>query len=370
MIRNRLGNGYNSTNRSNSGNNLECSISIGKGDKGDPFTFNDFTEEQLELLRGEKGESFKYEDFTEEQLEALKGAKGDAFTFDDFTSEQLELLRGEKGEAFTYEDFTEDQLNSLKGERGKDFTYEDFTSEQLESLKGDKGDKGDKGEAFTFDDFTSEQLENLKGAKGDAFTYEDFTEDQLESLKGSDGKSVELNKSDTHIQYRPVGDEDWVDLVPLEELKVREEIIDELLSQIHMLTERVVALEEGAIKPPEVPQAPTFLGLISPFKDISNITFDDLNVDTVERNIVSKPQAIYAHKAGTQFNKSCVIAIPKTFGTITGVVDGADISITGSYHWKDVTLNIPNIGDVEYIIGGNIKAQAYNNSSVVKWNLA
>ena len=44
-----------------------------KGDKGDPFTYEDFTEEQLAALKGEKGDPFTYEDFTEEQLAALKG---------------------------------------------------------------------------------------------------------------------------------------------------------------------------------------------------------------------------------------------------------------------------------------------------------
>lgn len=43
---------------------------------------------------GEKGEPFTYDDFTPEQLERLKG---DPFTYDDFTPEQLEGLRGESG---------------------------------------------------------------------------------------------------------------------------------------------------------------------------------------------------------------------------------------------------------------------------------
>ena len=231
--------------------------------------------------------------------------------------------------------------------------------------------KGEKGDAFTFEDFTSEQIESLRGERGEPFRYEDFTSEQLESLRGEDGKNIELNKSDTHIQYRTIGDLEWIDLVPLEDLKVEQTIIDSLLNQIQILTDRVLALEEGAVKPPEEEsQAPTFLGLISPFKDISSITFEDLDVDTVQKNTVSKPQAIYAHKSGTQFNKSCIIAIPKSFGTIIGVVDGADITITSAYHWTETTLNIPDVGEVEYIIGGNIKAQAYNNSSVVKWNLA
>ena len=76
-----------------------------------------------------------------------KGDKGDAFTYDDFTTEQLNSLKGEKGDkgdAFTYDDFTTDQLTALKGEKGDAFTYDDFTAEQLVALKGEKGDKGDE----------------------------------------------------------------------------------------------------------------------------------------------------------------------------------------------------------------------------------
>lgn len=75
--------------------------------------------------RGEKGDSFKYEDFTEEQLASLRGPKGDSFTFEDLTPEQIESLRGEKGD------------------RGDPFYYSDFTEEQLTALKGEKGDTGE-----------------------------------------------------------------------------------------------------------------------------------------------------------------------------------------------------------------------------------
>ena len=69
------------------------------GDKGDPFTYEDFTEEQLALLKGDKGDPFTYEDFTEEQLALLKGDKGDPFTYKDFTDEQLANLKGPKGDS-------------------------------------------------------------------------------------------------------------------------------------------------------------------------------------------------------------------------------------------------------------------------------
>ena len=46
--------------------------------------------EMEKLATGPQGEPFRYEDFTEEQLEGLRGPKGDPFEFDDFTDEQLE----------------------------------------------------------------------------------------------------------------------------------------------------------------------------------------------------------------------------------------------------------------------------------------
>ena len=60
-----------------------------------------------------------------------KGDKGDPFTYEDFTAEQLAALKGKKGE---------------QGDKGEPFRYEDFTAEQLEALKGEKGEQGDKGE--------------------------------------------------------------------------------------------------------------------------------------------------------------------------------------------------------------------------------
>ena len=47
------------------------------GPPGKPFTFSDFTQEQLESLRGPKGEPLRFEDLTESQKQQLKGPKGD-----------------------------------------------------------------------------------------------------------------------------------------------------------------------------------------------------------------------------------------------------------------------------------------------------
>jgi len=54
-------------------------------------------------------------------------------------------IPGPQGEPFTYEDFTPEQLESLRGPQGEPFTYEDFTPEQLEALRGEPGVPGKDG---------------------------------------------------------------------------------------------------------------------------------------------------------------------------------------------------------------------------------
>lgn len=49
-----------------------------KGEKGDPFTFADFTAEQLASLKGNKGDPFTYDDFTAEEIADLKQPAVDA----------------------------------------------------------------------------------------------------------------------------------------------------------------------------------------------------------------------------------------------------------------------------------------------------
>ena len=140
-------------------------------------------------LKGEKGEPFTYDDFTPEQLRKLKGK---AFTYDDFTPEQLAKLKGEKGEPFRYEDFTEEQLAELKGEKGDSITISDtqedeegntlITFSDDSQVKIYRGKQGEKGEAFTYDDFTEEQLIKLKGEKGDPLVVREQVEQEDGSI--------------------------------------------------------------------------------------------------------------------------------------------------------------------------------------------
>ena len=69
-----------------------------KGEKGDPFTYADFTKEQLAALKGERGQ----DGYTpRKNIDYFDGAKGDAFTYEDFTAEQLAALKGAKGDTGT-----------------------------------------------------------------------------------------------------------------------------------------------------------------------------------------------------------------------------------------------------------------------------
>lgn len=88
---------------------------------------------------GKDGKPFTYDMFTQEQLENLKGPKGE---------QGPPGPPGPKGEPFKYSDFTQDQLNALKGpkgDKGEPFRYSDFTAEQLLALRGPKGDPGSGG---------------------------------------------------------------------------------------------------------------------------------------------------------------------------------------------------------------------------------
>lgn len=89
---------------------------------------------------GKDGKPFTYDMFTQEQLESLKGPRGE------------QGPPGPKGEPFKYSDFTQDQLNALKGpkgDKGEPFKYSDFTAEQLLALRGPKGDPGSGGGQVT-----------------------------------------------------------------------------------------------------------------------------------------------------------------------------------------------------------------------------
>lgn len=137
-------------------------------------------------LKGEKGDPFTYSDFTPSQLNALKvkgdtGATGPVGPKGD---------KGEKGDAFRYSDFTPSQLEGLKvkGDTGNTGATGPQGPQGEQGIRGPQGavgpagptgPKGDKGDAFTFDDLTEEQIAQLGAAIN---TLEPLTEAEINTI--------------------------------------------------------------------------------------------------------------------------------------------------------------------------------------------
>lgn len=137
-------------------------------------------------------------------------------------------------------------------------------------------------------------------------------------------------------------------------------------ADIKALTDEVNTLKElvnGILNPP----LPSFLGLIT-FKELNSIQMSDLT--GLETDQLAKPQTIYTHSTGSTGNKALVLAFPKSFGIITGIVDGAGVNIMGnSYNFTEKTFNI-NGKNVQYIVSSTNEASLFNNSVVIKWNIS
>ena len=86
-----------------------------------------------------------------------EGPAGAAFTYDMFTEEQLEALRGPAGA---------DGAAGQNGADGKDFTYDMFTPEQLEALIGPQGPEGIQGPVGPKGDQGEQGLQGEVGPQG------------------------------------------------------------------------------------------------------------------------------------------------------------------------------------------------------------
>lgn len=189
-----------------------------------------------------------------------------------------------------------------------------------------------------------------KGADG-SVQFEELTPGQVEQLRGPQG--IKGEKGDTaypsHLLQEVKRDLGGIKKGTILTGMKLEEILEKILCY--------------------VPPAPTFVGMLN-YKPRNEITFEDLNSEPrVEKDIVIKPQTIYQNPHGLVSKIGIVLAIPKTFGVITGIVDGANVSIEGAYSWEDVVLDVPNVGPVEYSICFPDAMQMANSGTVVKWNI-
>lgn len=140
-----------------------------------------------------------------------KGDKGDPFTYEDFTPEQLEALRGPAGDAIRYGTNIED-------------------SEEMRLFLKDSGD--DRVKLQLYEHGSEEKIKDLKfltEANDVLFKDGDSFQDKLDKgdligKDGVDGKSIELRKKDELVQWRYVdetqgADENWRLLCALDDLR-------------------------------------------------------------------------------------------------------------------------------------------------------
>lgn len=122
-----------------------------KGDKGDPFTYSDFTSEQLAALKGPKGDN------GEQGIQGVTGPQGPIGPI------------GPKGEPG---DPGPQGPQGLKGDTGLQGPV---------GPKGDRGEKGEKGEQGPIGPV------GPQGPKGEPLRFSDLTPDQIAQLKGPKG---------------------------------------------------------------------------------------------------------------------------------------------------------------------------------------
>lgn len=184
-----------------------------QGPKGDPFTYSDFTEDQINNLKngpkGDKGDPGETGPQGPQGPQGEKGPKGDPFTYADFTEEQIEGLKGPQGPKGE---------TGPQGEQGPKGNVGPQGPKGIQGEKGEKGDPGETGPTGPKGPQGPQGLQGLQGPqgdtgpagaqgepgprgpqgdvgpqgpKGDPFTYNDFTEAQLAGLKGPQGERGE-----------------------------------------------------------------------------------------------------------------------------------------------------------------------------------
>lgn len=191
-----------------------------QGPKGDPFTYSDFTEDQINNLKngpkGDKGDPGETGPQGPQGPQGPKGPKGDPFTYSDFTEAQIAGLKGPQGP------------KGETGPQGEQGPKGDIGPQGPNGIQGEKGEKGDPGETGPAGPKGPQGPQGLQGPqgdtgpagvqgepgpqgpqgdvgpqgpKGDPFTYDDFTEVQLAGLKGPQGERGEQGpKGDTGPQ--------------------------------------------------------------------------------------------------------------------------------------------------------------------------
>lgn len=139
---------------------------------------NYLVENDPDKFRGEKGEPFRFQDFTDDQLAQITPEAPEPVRPENMTTEELDLIRGHSAYQVAVQEGyqgTEDEwLESLNGEDGEkgepglsayseavNMGFSGTKEDWLDSLKGEKGDRGQDG-TVSFNDLTEEQIAMLR----------------------------------------------------------------------------------------------------------------------------------------------------------------------------------------------------------------
>lgn len=146
---------------------VDDKVSTVTGQKGDPGP------------KGDKGDPFTYADFTPDQLAALKGPKGDK------GDQGIQGVTGPQGPVGPVGPKGEPGIQGLQGPVGP---KGDKGEQGLQGIQGPIGPQGPKGEPLRFSDLTPDQIAQLKGPKGDPGPQGPA------GVGGSGGGSVDLSQ--------------------------------------------------------------------------------------------------------------------------------------------------------------------------------
>ena len=141
-----------------------------KGDKGDPFTYSDFTPDQLAALKGPKGDQGIP---GPQGVQGQPGPKGDKGETGEQGPQGLQGIPGQVGP------------QGPKGEKGEQGP---IGPKGDQGIQGPVGPQGPKGEPLRFSDLTPDQIAQLKGPKGDPGPQGPA------GVGGSGGGSVDLSQ--------------------------------------------------------------------------------------------------------------------------------------------------------------------------------
>ena len=168
-----------------------------KGDKGDAFTYSDFTAEQLAALKGEKGDAFTYSDFTAEQLAALKGEKGDTGSglrilgyYETLTALESSVTNPSVGDAYgigSSEPYNIYIYTSINGW---------VNNGALQGAKGEDGHTPEKG----IDYFTDADKQEIATAASEMIGQATDTKQGLVMVNGENGIGVNTEDGSLYIK--------------------------------------------------------------------------------------------------------------------------------------------------------------------------